>query len=359
LKTSVKPSAWALMGFVLALTPLLPAAQAAAGNGETATEEKRAYPVVAVRPIARSIQPVVYGYGTVASDPQGRRSITAATMVEIEQVLVAPGQAVRRGQPLFRVAAEPAAYLAYQQAVSARRVAKSELERLKKLLDDRLATVGQVETAEKAVEDAEAAVAGARRQLAAAPSEAVDSPIDGVVSDVTVAVGDRPAPGTSIATIVPSGISRVIVGIEPSARMNVRVGDRATVTAVQQPGSVRPARVAVVGAALDKETRLVPVTLLLEPPGSGDLIGGLSVEAQIATRAQAAFVVPRSALVKDDDDTVVFEVVEGKAHRVPVALVREEGARVAVTGALSKERAVVTVGAYELEDGAQVVEQKP
>jgi hypothetical protein len=44
---------------------------------------------------------------------------------------------------------------------------------------------------------------------------------------------------------------------------------------------------------------------------------------------------------------------------VPVVIEVDEGARVGVTGELDKARAVVTTGAYELEDGVAVAERKP
>lgn len=334
-------------------------AHSAEGAAEGAKEEKHTYPVSLVRPLAKPMSPVVHGYGTLASDPHGQRSITAATMVEIEQIHVVPGQSVRRGQRLFTVASDPSSYLAYQQATTARRVADAELARLKAQLQDHIATLNQVETAEKALQDADAAVSAARRQLAGAPSEAVSAPIDGVVTAIPVAIGDRPAAGTPMATIAPSALSGITIGIEPAERTRVHVGDRATVKAVQVPGVTRTARVTVVGAALDKETRMVPVTLAFDGPASDDLIAGLSVEAKIATRALATFVLPRTALIRDDEALVVFEVLDGKAHRVPVELVHEEGAKVAVTGALSSTHSVVTIGSYELEDGAAVAEQKP
>ena len=331
----------------------------AANDGSGETEKAVTYPVVLVRPASRSFKQLVHGFGTVLPDARTARSVSSATMVEIRSVEVLPGERVKQGQPLFRVAADPLAYLAYQQAATAARLAKAELDRLKVLHADSLATATQVETAEKALADAQAGVEAARRQGASGETELLRAPVDGIVTVIAAAVGDRPAPGTSIATIAPPLATRVTLGIEPGEQRLVHVGDRVTVRAVQTTGQARTGRVAVVAASLDKETRLVTVSVALDPVTAPDLLSGLAVEGVIETRAIDAFSVPRSAIVKDEEGTAIFEVTDGKAHRVPVVIESEEGVRVGVSGALDPARPVVTIGAYELEDGVAVAEQTP
>ena len=65
---------------------------------------------------------------------------------------------------------------------------------------------------------------------------------------------------------------------------------------------------------------------------------------------------PRASLVKDEQGFGVFEIVAGKAHRIPVALLIDDGPTVSVLGTLDPARTIVTTGAYELEDGTTVTE---
>ena len=106
-------------------------------------------------------------------------------------------------------------------------------------------------------------------------------------------------------------------------------------------------------------SRLVPVSVALEEHGFDDAPVGSAVEADIETHAVDAYSVPRAAVVRDDDGTAVFEIVAGKAHRVPVVVEVDDGSHLGVSGPLDKTRPVVTTGAYELEDGVAVAEQKP
>lgn len=338
--------------------PDRPAAVKAAGEGDAAESGPAAYPVVTTRPVKRSVPIVVRGIGTVRPDARSARSITSATVVVIGQVLVLPGERVRRGQPLIRVEPDPLAYLAYQQASSAAILARNEVGRLTVQRADGLATASQLESAQKALADANAAVDAARRQGATSSASVIAAPIDGIVTTISAVAGDRPAVGTVLATVSPLP-DRVALGIEPGLQARVHIGDHVTVHAVQGDDAPRSGRVAQVGAALDAETRLVLVSVVLEPGKEGPYLAGLAVEGAIDTRAIDAFSLPRTALVKDDDGVNVFEVRDGKAHRVRVAVASDDGPRVAVTGELDSSRPVVTTGAYELEDGVAVEEQRP
>lgn len=332
---------------------------AAPAEGGAQGDKPASYPVVTSPPVARSFRQVVHGYGMLQADARSAQSVTMATVGVVRGVEILPGQRVAKGQALFTVEPDPLAYLAYRQAESAAKLARAEVARLTAERADNLATASQVETAEKAVADADAALDAARRQGAAGGTEVLRAPVDGIVGTLAVGIGDRPALGTALTTITPSNAAAVTLGVEPGEARLVHSGDAVKVRVVQQGARERRGRVSVVGASLDKASRLVTVSVALDDKGFDDAPAGSAVEADIETRAVDAFAVPRAAIVQDDDGTAVFEVHGGKAHRVPVVIEVDEGARVGVTGALDKARPVVTTGAYELEDGVAVAEQKP
>lgn len=332
----------------------------------TATPDTRAgpdkevtYPVVTVRALRRSFKQLVLGYGTVLADARSARSVAAATMLEIRSVEVLPGERVKSGQPLLTAAPDPQTYLAARQAASALKLAKADAERLVFGRADGLATTLQVETAQKALADAAAAVEAAQRQQAGAATLVLRAPVDGIVTAVGAGVGDRPAAGAVLVTIAPIAAPRVTLGIEPGEQRLVHVGDRVSVRPVQTNSEASSGKVIMVGAAVDKTSRLVNVTVALDPPHADDFLADMAIEGRIEARQIEAFDLPRSALIKDEEGLAVFELVGGKAHRVPVVLAAEDGARVGVSGALDTNRPVVSVGAYELGEGVAVVERKP
>jgi RND family efflux transporter MFP subunit len=361
----------AALGIALALLAGLHASQAtdSAGDGEVATAAgaedgnaaergPAAYPVVSVLPVVRDVARTMTGFGSAGTDPRSLRAVTSANQIVITAVHVLRGEQVRRGQPLFTAEPDPAARLAYEQAQSAARLARHEVDRLMAQRADSLATESQVETAQKSLADANAAIEAARRQGAASDTTTLAAPADGVVTEIAVAAGDRPAVGTALARIAtPGGL--VIVGIEPGARRDVHAGDKATVRSVQGSGSPLAGHVVSVGAAVDPDSRLVSVAIRLDGAADGTLASGEAVEATIAVSTARAYVVPRAALLRDDHETYLYEIDAGKARRVPVRIVSDEGDRIAVSGELGSGRRVVTTGAYELEDGVAVEERRP
>jgi membrane fusion protein (multidrug efflux system) len=346
-----------------AAAPAVDAPAAKDGGGAAATgagEEKAAtYPVVTVAPAPQVFRQKVHGYGLLQADVRSAHAVTMATVGVVRAVEVLPGQRVAKGQALFSVEPDPLALLAYRQAESAAGLARAEVARLAAQRSDHLATATQVETAEKALADAEAALEAARRQGAAAGTEVLRAPVDGIVAALGVGVGDRPAVGTALATVMPANGASATLGVEPAEARLVHSGDAVKVRIVQLGTRERTGRVTVVGAAIDKTSRLVTVSVALDDKAFGDAPAGSAVEAEIETRAVDAFSVPRTAIVQDENGPAVFEVADGKARRVPVVIEVDDGSRVGVSGALDKARAVVTTGAYELEDGVAVTERKP
>lgn len=337
-----------------------PVAPATAGEDDAKATETvtSTYPVVLINPVKHRFSESVRGFGTVRPDARRARSVTNATQGVITEVLALPGGRVRRGQVLLRMEPDPLAYLAYQQAVSAEKLARSEVARLAAQRKDGLATASQVENAQKVLADAVAGVDAARRQGAASGGVALTAPTDGVVTALAAVVGDRPAVGTTLATIAPLA-DRVPLGIEPGLQSLVHVGDRVALRAVQGNFAPLTGQVAEVGAAVDPETHLVTVWIALEATKREPLLAGLAIEGTITTRSLEAFSLPRAALVKDEEGFSIFSVRDHKAHRVRVTVVSDQGPRVGVVGEIDERMPVVTTGAYELEDGVEVAEQKP
>lgn len=335
----------------------VPTAVDDAANGEE--HKDVTYPVVLVSPEPRAFKRVVHAYGTINADLRAVHSISMGTVGVVRSVEVVPGESVRAGQVLFRVEPDPLARLAYRQASSALTLARAEVARLAAQRTEQLATATQLETAEKAVSDAEAGVDAARRQGATADVQVIRAATDGVVTAVSVTAGDRPAVGAALAGIAPSASARVQLGVEPGDALRIRAGMRVSLRSIHHDGATRTGKVVMAGASIDKDTHLVNVVVQTDQPTFGDWLVGEAVEATIAIESVDAFAVPRASVVKNEEGTSVYEVVDGKAHRVQVAIEVDEGARLGVTGALDRGRRIVTTGASELEDGGTVAEQKP
>ena len=108
------------------------------------------------------------------------------------------------------------------------------------------------------------------------------------------------------------------------------------------------------GAAIDTQSQLVDVGASV-PLGNRAFIPGTHVAADIDTNRGMHWVVPRSAVLKDDHGDFVFQVSSAnKAHRVNVVTQIEDRDRYGIDGPLSATQPVVVSGNYELKDGMTV-----
>jgi multidrug efflux pump subunit AcrA (membrane-fusion protein) len=132
-----------------------------------------------------------------------------------------------------------------------------------------------------------------------------------------------------------------------------------TLHAVVSAGVQTPAielAVSEVQDAVDPKTQLVGAVALLPPGLARQLAPGMKVRAQLQLGALSAVAVPRDAVLTDEKGDYLFQVADGKAHRVPVSRRLDDGTLVAIAGLSEMKQPVVVEGNYELEDGMAVKE---
>jgi hypothetical protein len=110
-------------------------------------------------------------------------------------------------------------------------------------------------------------------------------------------------------------------------------------------------RVAQVFGMINPQTQFVDVLVTL--PGGG-LLANTRVRADIDVGQSSAWVVPRSAVLRDAQGAYIFQVHQDKARRINVQSGLEQGGLVAVRGSFTASEPVVSLGNYELQDGMAV-----
>ena len=311
-------------------------------------------PSVAVQTVALKQQMMtdtISGYGVVSPDTRSLQNINLPRAGQVVSLLVNAGQVVKKGTPLLEFGTGTDAALSYQQSVVAVRFAAGEVARIEQLVSQQLATQSQLAAAKKALADAKAALRAQEKVGADHSLERVAAPFDGVVASVQAAQGDRLAAGAPVLQLARTGGQRVLLGVEPEEVVRVRPGMVVSVVPVFSTELIVPGRVSHVFGMVNPQTQFVDV--LVEMPGGG-LMPGTRVRAEIQLSRQAAWVVPRSAVLSDAQSTYVFQVHKGKAHRVNVKTGLEMDGLIAVQGAFTANEPVVSLGNYELRDGMAV-----
>lgn len=298
------------------------------------------------------VKPSIEGYGTVLPDANALTSISFNKAGQVARIMVRPGQPVKKGDPIVLFETDPQNRADYLKAESAVTFARGELDRTRALLAQHLVTNSQMASAEQALRDAEATLDAARANGAGIGSSTLQAPFDGYIDSLLVTLGDRIQPGAAIARLGRGAGIKAVIGIEPSEAGAVAAGMEAQVSPLV--GEVKPlsGKVAAVGGMVDPQTRMVSVTIAFDQAG---LMPGNAVRAALQGEGHKGYVVPRSAVLRDEDGVFLYQVKDNKAIRVEV----ETGVETDKTTEVSGERLdpalpVVTLGNYELQDGTAV-----
>jgi HlyD family secretion protein len=366
-------------------------------------EEKEASPVVTVQAATverASIQDEITTDAILY--PRDQAALAPKISAPIKKFYVQRGSKVRAGELLAELEnqdllgaltenqggyeqAEATYKNAEQSAPQDLQVAKQQLDAAQKLYDGRETLYKQGAMAAKDVEDARIALTQARNQYDLAEKEynlkiaqgqlnaakgrtasaqaavnysMITSPINGVVTDRPYNVGDTPAAGSPILTVM--NLSSVVARahIPPEAAVRLRVGDRASLVLPGQPEF--RGRVIVVSPALDPNSTTVQVWVEVANPH--DLLKpGSTVSVSIVAKTlDNAIVAPADSILTAPDGTTSVMVIDKDQHAHQTAVktgIRQEG-QVQIVSGVEAGQQVVTAGAYGLPDGAKVIISK-
>lgn len=311
--------------------------------------------LVVTQPVQQqSLAQTMEAFGEVATGKPDSLSFPQAG--QVTTLAVVAGQQVRRGDLLARLASDPNAVSAYAQAANAVGFAQRELKRQQELFSLKLATRSQVDAARKQLEDAQAALAAQARLGGASAGAELRAPYDGIVTSLAVAQGDRIVAGTTVVQLGRTGRLRVLLGLEPARSTQVRPGMPVTIRPILNGAKPFEATIATVGNVVDAKSLMVPAIVELSAAGHLELVAGTRVQASIQLGVHDAWAVPRQSVLNDDRGDYLFQVQAGKAHRVDVTKVNENGQTYGVDGGLNGQLPVVVQGNYELSDGMAVRE---
>jgi RND family efflux transporter MFP subunit len=277
---------------------------------------------------------------------------------QISRLRVRPGEVVKAGEVLLELSTDPSATLGYQTAVAALDFAKRDLARTKTLLAQHLATNAQLAAAQKAVEDAMVAVETQRKLGNDRNTEVITAPFNGYVTTLTVALGDRVQPSTTVLKLAPTDRVQVTVGLEPEDAARVQTGMAAEIVPVFTPESRLSGVVRGATGTINPATKRLDVWVEVAT-AEQELVPGTAVSVQIVLEQHTGWVVPRNAVLRDGKGDYIFQVTGNKAERVPVKIGIETDKYTEIVGPIDTKHPIVTVGNYELQDGMAVREGGP
>ena len=305
----------------------------------------------------KSIAHTVTAYGSVITQPGKNHAVSVAYETRVQHILVAPGETVQQGQPLVQIAPSPQTQLQLAQARSAAQTAQNELQQTQQKFKLHLATNQNLNQAKQNAESAKLQLQTLQNQ-GAASQQTVNAQMAGVVGKVDVQDGQIVPPGNPLVELVQQNEIEVKLGVEPEDAVHVSKGQQVSLFRVHmtdaQPivGHVR-----LITQRVDPSTRLVDVYVSL--PNDKSLWLDSYYRGELKTEAHQTLVVPRSAVLPQGDQYLLFTVKDqhAVAHQVQIGIQNTHEVEV-IASDLQPNEPVVVQGNYELSDGMAVTTSK-
>jgi RND family efflux transporter MFP subunit len=314
-------------------------------------------PVAQVQVSTLSKEPIVRtltAYGSVESSAGGAYTVAVAYDCLVRAVASTKGARVAAGELLFTVDPTPDARLQMDSARSVAALTERSLASVRQRFDLRLATDDDLRTAEHADQDARLKKESLERRGLGNSGGRLTAPVAGIVVKLDAQPGVMIPASTPIAVIAVSDRLEARIGIEPSDAAAVKPGQRVLLNAVNRPGAqTMESVVGSVGAVADAATGSLEVRVPL--PERNRWLPGERVQADIEVERKVAWVVPRSAVMPEGEQELMYTIKNGKAQKHTVHIGIFSGGKVEVSGSdLQAGDSVVVQGNYELSDGMAV-----
>jgi membrane fusion protein, multidrug efflux system len=277
----------------------------------------------------------------------------------VDQILFESGQAVREGQMLAIL--DTRQEQAQMAAAEAQRVlARLNFNRMQELLDQRVISKAEYDSATAQSRETEARVGEIR---AAIERKTIRAPFSGILGIRQVNKGQYLAGGDPLVALQSLNPIYVNFGVPQQAIGQVRVGRGVRITTESLGNVGFDGRVTAIDSVVDSTTRNIQVQATLSNP-DGKLRPGMFVQTEMALGAnQPVIALPASAISYapyGDSVFIVSDMKDDKGHTyrgVRQQIVRlgpARGDQIAVVSGIKSGDEIVTSGLFKLRNGAAV-----
>jgi RND family efflux transporter MFP subunit len=287
--------------------------------------------------------------GQVRSDAEA--TLKAELAGTVEEVLVRPGDRVRRGQPLVRLDGRPFD-LAVREAEAS--VDEAKLRFLEEIVPESLASGKGPTPARRANAYTKAGVQSAEVRLEKAKLDreraTVVAPFDGVVDRLAVAKGERVSGGQEVTKVVNLSDLRIEAAVLEHDLPLIKVGGQALVSTAADPTRQAIGRVVAVLPLVDSTTRAGRAYVRV--PGNTALRPGMYADIRLeANRLTGRRLVPARAVIERDGRPLVFIVKSGRAQWTYITPGRSNGVDTEVLPDSATGQIPVTAGDEVIVEG--------
>ncbi len=240
----------------------------------------------------------------------------------------------------------------YSAAKTSFELADDTYNRLKALYADSIISTQDYNSARAQRDQAKAQLEQAEKQL---QDVHISAPFNGRVEDRMIRSGELINPGQPVARLVNTDQVRIMAGIPERYAGDIREGSEVKLRFLSLADEVRESKVTYAGNVIDPDTRTFTIEVELSNPQKRikpDMVADLQVQREMLS---GVVIIPRTAIVRDEEGTFVFVVREENDRKVTeLVSVRTgpaSGAIIQIKEGLSEGDEVVVSGMRNLSSG--------
>jgi membrane fusion protein (multidrug efflux system) len=337
------------------LTALAATTLSGCGTGEAsvATSEEiqtaTLVPVSIAVPTRSDIFATYEATATIASDADA--PAVAKVGGEVVELFVEEGDRVEQGQVLAQLDGERLRLEMLSTRANLDRV-RSEYDRYTDLAARGLVSEAMFEGLRYDLEALEASYELARLNY---DYSKIRAPISGIVSTREVKLGQNIAADEVVFRITDTSELLAYLQIPQTEIAKFSAGHSATVAVDAMPDTIYDAEIARISPTIDIRNGTFRATAFVDNR-AGELAPGMFARFSISYERHAdALVIPKRALVEEDDQAAVYVVENGAVSRRVIETGIETNEVVEVLGGLSGDEEIVVIGHSGLRDGSKVL----
>jgi membrane fusion protein (multidrug efflux system) len=288
---------------------------------------------------------------TAALEADGEAEVVAKVGGEIVELLAEEGDPVKSGQILARLDGDRLR-LEAQQAKANLSKLEQEYKRNTDLRDRGLISADAFENVKYEMDSLRAAYNMARLELSYTE---IKAPIDGIIADRYVKLGNTINANAPVFHIIDMDPLLGYLHVPEREFRKLAPGQPARIFVDAIPNQNFSGVVSRISPTVSPETGTFKVTVEINE-GNGQLKPGMFGRFNIVydTREQA-LLIPRSAIIESDLNTIVFVIEEGVARRRPVTTGYTSEGNIEILDGLTGEEQIVIVGQSGLKDGTTIL----
>jgi len=182
----------------------------------------------------------------------------------------------------------------------------------------------------------------------------VDSLLAGIVGRVYVDLGAKVTPQTPVALIVDIDRVKIKINVVERDLPKIKIGQEAQIKVDAYPEEIFKGKIWKISPVVDLESRTAPVEILV-PNLKHLLKPGMFARTTIVTKeGKDVLIIPRDALMKEEDSIFVFVVKDNRALRREVTTGMSQENLVEIKDNLDLGEEVIVMGKTRVEDGTLV-----